>query len=71
MGVHFSCFMTILSHFGFIIFDMTHKLSVFNYTIHIALDYVHDNRIEYKSPSFWWPPYIEKDLFVLEKLNGT
>ena len=25
VGVHFSCFMTILSHFGFIIFDMTHK----------------------------------------------
>ncbi len=25
VGVHFSCFMTILSHFGFIIFSMTHK----------------------------------------------
>ena len=26
VGVHFSCFMTILSHFGFIIFSMTQRL---------------------------------------------
>ncbi len=28
VGVHFSRFMTILSHFCFIIFDMTHKRSL-------------------------------------------